>query len=100
MKRIGSRAEVFHNTAKQTSGGLLKKDLIKVKGRIKSKRVSFEMRKSHKNPLAKLKLLVPKGSSKFGADLANRNNNKYKTNTKKNKNTKNKTNKFFFGLFS
>ena len=30
-KTIGSRAEVFHGNAKKTSGGLMKKDLIKNK---------------------------------------------------------------------
>ena len=30
-KTIGSRAEVFHGTAKKTSGGLMKKDLLKNK---------------------------------------------------------------------
>ena len=29
MKTVGSRAEVWHGTAKKTSGGLLKKDLKK-----------------------------------------------------------------------
>lgn len=37
-KSIGSRAEVFHGTAKHTSGGLTKKDLLKNKhGRIVSR---------------------------------------------------------------
>ena len=31
MKTFGSRAEVFHGTAKKTSGGLEKKDLLKNK---------------------------------------------------------------------
>ena len=30
-KTIGSRAEVFHGNAKKTSGGLMKKDLVKNK---------------------------------------------------------------------
>ena len=35
---IGSRAEVFHGTAKHTAGGLVKKDLVQDKyGNIKSK---------------------------------------------------------------
>ena len=39
MKTVGSRAEVFHGNAKHTSGGLMKKDLIKNKhGRIVSKK--------------------------------------------------------------
>ena len=39
-KRIGSRAEVMHGTAKMTEGGLMKKDLYldKADGRIKSKK--------------------------------------------------------------
>ena len=40
-KNIGSRAEVYHGNARQTSGGLTKKDLIKNKaGRIVSKKKS------------------------------------------------------------
>ena len=39
IKRVGSKAEVFHQTARQTSGGLKKKDLMKTKaGRIISRR--------------------------------------------------------------
>ena len=38
-KTIGSKAEVFHGTAKHTSGGLEKKDLMKTKaGRIVSRK--------------------------------------------------------------
>jgi hypothetical protein len=40
-KNIGSRAEVWHGTAKKTSGGLIKEDLIMNKrGRIVSKKMS------------------------------------------------------------
>lgn len=36
---VGSKAEVFHGTAKHTSGGLTRKDLVKTKrGRIVSRR--------------------------------------------------------------
>lgn len=36
---VGSKAEVYHGTAKHTSGGLTRKDLVKTKrGRIVSKR--------------------------------------------------------------
>jgi phage-related tail fiber protein len=39
LKATGSKAEVFHGTAKHTSGGLTKKDLVKTKrGRIVSRR--------------------------------------------------------------
>lgn len=40
MKTIGSRAQVWNGNAMKTSGGLMKKDLIKKKGRIRSKRAS------------------------------------------------------------
>jgi hypothetical protein len=35
---VGSKAQVYHGTAKHTPGGLTKKNLVKSKGRIKSKR--------------------------------------------------------------
>jgi len=39
MKTVGSKAEVFHEVASRTSGGLKKKDLMKTKhGRIVSRR--------------------------------------------------------------
>jgi len=38
MKTVGSKAEVFHGSAKHTSGGLHKKDLMKHKGRIVSRK--------------------------------------------------------------
>jgi hypothetical protein len=37
-KTTGSKAEVFHGTAKHTSGGLTRKDLMKHKGRIVSRK--------------------------------------------------------------
>jgi len=46
-KTIGTRAEVWHGTAKHTSGGLEKKDLFQNKhGRIVSKRKHFSEKKS------------------------------------------------------
>ena len=38
IKKIGSRAEVFHGNAEHTTGGLEKKDLMKKDGRIVSKK--------------------------------------------------------------
>ncbi len=39
MPAVGSKAQVFHGTAKHTSGGLTKKDLVQNKhGRIVSRR--------------------------------------------------------------
>jgi hypothetical protein len=46
MKQIGSRAEVMHNNAVKTSGGLTKKDLMYNKqGRIVSKKKSRSAKK-------------------------------------------------------
>jgi hypothetical protein len=76
---IGSRAEVFHGNADNTSGGLAKKDLMMKDGRIISKAASKAAKKSLKsNPkfqafieVAKEKaekkdafVLVPKKGSK------------------------------------
>ena len=48
---IGSRAEVFHGNADNTSGGLAKKDLMMKDGRIVSKAASKAAKKSlKKNP--------------------------------------------------
>ena len=38
MKTVGSRAQVWHGTAKKTQGGLTKKDLFKRKGRFIQKK--------------------------------------------------------------
>lgn len=46
MKTVGSRAQVWNGNAKKTSGGLTKKDLIKKKGRIRSKRASKSAKKN------------------------------------------------------
>lgn len=55
MKTVGTKAQVFHGTAKHTSGGLTKKDLMKTKkGRIVS-------RKKHAAGKKALKQLVKAG---------------------------------------
>lgn len=47
---VGSKAQVYHGTAKHTSGGLTKKDLMKTKkGRIVSKRKHALGKKALKN---------------------------------------------------
>ena len=52
---VGSKSQVYHGTAKHTSGGLKKKDLMKTrKGRIVSK-------KKHAAGLKAIKLLKKKG---------------------------------------
>ncbi len=63
MKTVGSRAQVWHGTAKKTSGGLTKKDLFKRKGRIKSKRASKKAKRN--NNLKKAGWTFKKGE--FGA---------------------------------
>ena len=45
MQTFGSRASVFHGNAIKTNGGLMKKDLIKKKGRILSKKASKSAKK-------------------------------------------------------
>ncbi len=58
---VGSRAEVFHGTADQTSGGLMKKDLKMKDGRIISKAASKASKKSLKsNPKFKAFIEVAK----------------------------------------
>ena len=65
MKTIGSRAEVWHEKAIKTSGGLKKKDLTQNKfGYIVSKKKSQSMKKKDNNPLKPY--LQPKGSNTFG----------------------------------
>ena len=46
MQTIGSRAQVWHGTAKKTSGGLTKKNLFQDKyGNIKSKKASAKAKR-------------------------------------------------------
>lgn len=63
MKTFGSRAEVFHNNAKKTTGGLIKSDLMKNKhGEIVSKKKSLQAKKEKR--LEKFGFFTQKG--KFG----------------------------------
>lgn len=63
MKTFGSRAEVFHGTAKKTSGGLEKRDLIKNKhGEIVSRKKHLTSKKEKR--LEKYGYFTQKG--KFG----------------------------------
>jgi hypothetical protein len=67
MKNIGSRAEVFHEKALKTSGGLEKKDLVKNKhGYIVSKRKRELSRRLKTNPLMAQGFLAKRKSKKFG----------------------------------
>lgn len=58
----GSRAQVMHETAYKTAGGLTKNDLKMHKGRIVSKKKS-QLAKTQKHLKGHLQ---PKGSGKFG----------------------------------
>ena len=82
MKTIGSRAQVWHGTAKKTQGGLTKKDLFKRKGRIKSKRASKKAKRN--NNLKKAGWTFKKGQ--FGAvKIGEKSEKKSKKKSKKQK---------------
>jgi len=49
---VGSKAQVWHGTAAHTSGGLTKKDLMKHKGRIVSRKKHALGKKALKNLVA------------------------------------------------
>jgi hypothetical protein len=63
IKTTGSKAEVFHGSAKHTSGGLTKKDLMKHKGRIVSRKKHAAGKKAIQR-LFKLGYKPTKGSFK------------------------------------
>jgi len=64
MQTTGSRAQVWHGTAKKTSGGLTKSNLMKNKhGRIVSKKKHASGKKTIKN-LRKLGYVAKKGQFK------------------------------------
>ena len=63
-KTVGSRAEVFHLVAKKTPGGLTKKDLMKHKGRIISRKKHALGKKAFKN-LVKAGYKPKKGTFKL-----------------------------------
>ena len=65
MPATGSKSQVFHGTAKHTSGGLYRKDLMKTKnGRIVSRKKHAAGKKAIKN-LRKLGYIAKKGSFKL-----------------------------------
>jgi hypothetical protein len=65
MQTTGSRAQVWHGTAKKTSGGLTKSNLMKNKhGRIVSKKKHASGKKTIKN-LRKLGYIAKKGQFKL-----------------------------------
>lgn len=64
MKRIGSRAEVWHSHAVSTPGGLKKKDLMKHHGRIISRKKHAAGKKAIKH-LRSLGYIAKKGTFKL-----------------------------------
>ena len=60
----GSKAQVWHGSAKHTSGGLTRKDLMKHKGRIVSKKKHALGKKAFKN-LVKAGYKPKKGTFKL-----------------------------------
>jgi hypothetical protein len=62
---VGSRAQVWHGTAKHTSGGLKKKDLMMHNGRIVSRRAHEIAKKTYKKRFGD-KMAAPFGSKKHG----------------------------------
>jgi len=61
---VGTKAMVFHGTAKHTSGGLTKKDLMKHKGRIVSRKKHALGKKALAN-LKKAGYVAKKGTFKL-----------------------------------
>ena len=64
MPAVGSKAQVWHGSAKHTSGGLTRKDLMKHKGRIVSKKKHALGKKAFKN-LVKAGYKPKKGTFKL-----------------------------------
>ena len=64
IKAVGSKAEVFHGSAKHTPGGLKKKDLMKHKGRIISRKKHEAGKKAIKH-LRALGYIAKKGTFKL-----------------------------------
>ncbi len=63
-KTVGSKAEVFHSVAAHTSGGLKKKDLMRHKGRIISRKKHEAGKKAIKH-LRSLGYVAKKGTFKL-----------------------------------
>ena len=96
MKRYGTRAEVWHGTARMTKGRLTKKDFVKNRhGRIVSRIKSLKHSKNDdKNPLKKLGYQQKRGSKTFGPlnpEQKDKNKSKSKSKNNKSSNSNNKS---------
>jgi hypothetical protein len=83
IKAVGSKAEVWHQTAKHTSGNLYKKDLMKHKGRIISRKKHQAGKKAIKH-LRELGYIAKKGTFKlFRKSMVNGRKHKKASHTRK-----------------
>ena len=98
IKKKGSRAEVYHGNALMTTGGLMKKDLLKNKhGHIVSSKKVKHSKDPNKNPLLAMGLLAKRRSKKFGPNYLNNNSTKKsKENSKRNLNSNSKKSAGYF----
>ena len=85
----GSRAQVWHDTAYKTSGGLTKKNLVFLNGRVKSKAKHISAKKE--NRLVKHGYVTKKGA--FGNVKVGNKKSKTSKKSKKNKSSKSKRSK-------
>ena len=90
MKKYGSRAEVFHNSAEMTTGKLTKRDLKKNRyGYIVSLKKSKSSKNPRQNPLLAQGFQQKNKSNTFGPVKSNKNNNLNGKNGKTGKTGKN-----------
>jgi len=82
IKATGSKAEVFHGTAKHTSGGLKKGDLMKHHGRIISRKKHAAGKKAIKH-LRALGYIAKKGTFKLMRKSMAKSSKKSKRHTRK-----------------
>jgi hypothetical protein len=83
IKAVGSKAEVFHGSARHTSGNLFKKDLMKHKGRIISRKKHAAGKKAIKH-LRALGYIAKKGTFKlFRKSMVDGRKHKGKRHTRK-----------------
>jgi hypothetical protein len=75
---VGSKAQVFHGTAKHTPGGLVKKDLMKHHGRIISRKKHAAGKKAIKH-LRALGYIAKKGTFRLMSKSMAKSKSKSKT---------------------
>lgn len=97
IKKKGSRAEVFHGNALMTTGGLMRKDLLKNKhGHIVSTAKVKHSKDPKKNPLLAMGLLAKRRSKKFGPNYSKNNSIKSNNNSIRKSQRNSKKNDSYF----